>query len=65
MVFRLIDSEFLASFQSGVYYADRKTPKSSLPAVAAAARSYRGRTVTGCAALLAPEARSSTGGGGR
>jgi len=39
MVFRLIDSEFLESFQSGVFYADRKTPKSSLPAVAASALS--------------------------
>jgi hypothetical protein len=54
MVFRLIDSEFLESFQSGVYYADRKTPKSSLPAVAAAATKYRSRTITGCAKLLAP-----------
>jgi hypothetical protein len=54
MVFRLIDSEFLESFQSGVYYADRKTPKSSLPAVAAAATKYRSRTIIGCAALLAP-----------
>ena len=54
MVFRLIDSAFLSSFQSGVYYADRKTPKSSLPAVAAAATRYRSGTVAGCAALLAP-----------
>ena len=54
MVFRLIDSEFLESFQSGVFYADRKTPKSSTPAVAAAARKYRARTTAGCAALLAP-----------
>jgi hypothetical protein len=54
MVFRLIDSEFLESFQSGVYYADRTTPKSSLPAVAAAATKYRSRTITGCATLLAP-----------
>jgi hypothetical protein len=54
MVFRLIDSEFLESFQSGVYYADRKTPKSSLPAVAAAATKYRSRTIIGCATLLAP-----------
>ena len=55
MVFRLIDSPFLESFQSGVYYADRKTPKSSLPAVAAAAKRYRARTIAGCAALLAPK----------
>jgi hypothetical protein len=55
MVFRLIDSPFLASFQSGVYYADRKTPKSSRTAVAAAARRFRSRTVAGCAALLAPK----------
>jgi hypothetical protein len=55
MVFRLIDSPFLASFQSGVYYADRMTPKSSRTAVAAAARRYRSRTVAGCAALLAPK----------
>jgi hypothetical protein len=55
MVFRLIDSPFLASFQSGVYYADRTSPKSSRAAVAAAARRYRVRTVAGCAALLAPK----------
>jgi hypothetical protein len=55
MVFRLIDSPLLASFQSGVYYADRKTPKSSRAAVGAAARRYRSRTVAGCAALLAPK----------
>jgi hypothetical protein len=54
MVFRLIDSPFLSSFQSGVYYADRKTPKASRIAVAAAARRFRSRTVAGCAALLAP-----------
>ena len=54
MVFRLIDSEFLESFQSGVFYADRMTPKSSLPAVAASAQRYRAPTVAGCAALLAP-----------
>jgi hypothetical protein len=54
MVFRLIDSPFLSSFQSGVYYADRQTPKSSRAAVAAAAKRYRSRTVAGCAALLAP-----------
>jgi hypothetical protein len=54
MVFRLFDSPFLASFQSGVYYADRTTPKSSRAAVAAAARRYRVRTVAGCAALLQP-----------
>jgi len=55
MVFRLIDSPFLSSFQSGVYYADRLTPKSSLKAVAAAATHYRGKTIAGCAALLAPK----------
>jgi hypothetical protein len=55
MVFRLIDSPFLASFQSGVYYADRETPKSSRAAVDAAARRYRAPTVAGCAALLAPK----------
>lgn len=54
MVFRLIDSEFLESFQSGVFYADRKTAKSSLRAISASARKYRARTTTGCAALLAP-----------
>ena len=55
MVFRLIDSNFLASFQSGVYYADRVTPKSSRAAVAAAAKRFRSRTVAGCATLLAPK----------
>jgi hypothetical protein len=55
MVFRLIDSDLLASFQSGVYYADRKTPKSSRASVAASAKRYRSKTVLGCPALLAPK----------
>ncbi|MGE5275320.1 MAG: hypothetical protein ACM3QU_16355 [Verrucomicrobiota bacterium] len=55
MVFRLIDQPALADWQSGVYYADRKTPKSSRAAVAAAAGRYRSRRVAGCAALLAPK----------
>ena len=55
MVFRLIDSPFLSSFQSGLYYADRQTPKSSRDAVAAAATLYRSQTVSGCAGLLAPK----------
>ena len=58
MVFRLIDSEFLASFQSGVYYADRKTPKSSLPAVAAAATQLPSRTIS----RLRGAARADAGG---
>lgn len=55
MVFTLIDIPILQTFQSGVYYADGETPKSSRAAVAAAARRYRVRTVAGCAALLAPK----------
>ena len=55
MVFRLIDQPALVDWQSGVYYADRQTPKSSRAAVAAAAKRYRARTVAGCAALLAPK----------
>jgi hypothetical protein len=55
MVFRLIDQPALADWQSGVYYADRETPKSSRAAVAAAATRYRARTEAGCAALLAPK----------
>jgi hypothetical protein len=55
MVFRLIDQPALADWQSGVYYADRQTPKSSRAAVGAAAKRYRSRTVAGCAALLAPK----------
>jgi hypothetical protein len=55
MVFRMIDSNFLASFQSGVYYADRQTTKSSRAAVTAAANRYRSPTVAGCATLLAPK----------
>lgn len=55
MVFRLIDSEFLSSFQSGLFYADRATPKSSLPAIAAAARTHRARTVASCGVLLQPK----------
>jgi hypothetical protein len=54
MVFRLIDSEFLSSFQSGVFYADRQTPKSSLAPVAASARKYRAGSITACGVLLAP-----------
>lgn len=55
MVFTMIDIPLLQTFQSGVYYADGTTPKSSRAAVAAAARRYRARTVAGCAALLAPK----------
>jgi len=55
MVFRLIDQPALVDWQSGVYYADRMTPKSSRTAVAAAATRYRSKTVAGCAALLAPK----------
>jgi hypothetical protein len=55
MVFTMIDIPLLQTFQSGVYYADGETPKSSRAAVAAAARRYRVRTVAGCAALLAPK----------
>jgi hypothetical protein len=55
MVFRLIDQPALTDWQSGIYYADRRTPKSSRAAIAAAAGRYRARTVAGCAALLAPK----------
>jgi hypothetical protein len=54
MVFRLIDSTFLSSWQSGLFYGDRQTRKSSLAAVAAAARRTRTSAPTGCAKLLAP-----------
>jgi hypothetical protein len=54
LVFRLIDSPLLADWQSGLYYADRKTPKSSLATVAAAAERWRTPTPAGCARLLAP-----------
>ncbi len=55
MVFRLIDSPFLSSWQSGVYYADRETPKSSRAAIAAAARRARMTSPAGCSQLLAPK----------
>jgi hypothetical protein len=55
MVFRLIDSPFLSSWQSGVYYADRATPKSSRAAVAAAARQARMTLPADCSQLLAPK----------
>jgi hypothetical protein len=55
LLFRLIDSPDHSDWQSGVYYADGKTPKSSRTAVAAAARAARSRVATGCAALLAPK----------
>jgi len=54
LLFRLIDSPALPDWQSGVYYADRHTPKSSGAAVAAAAKRARSATPTGCARLLAP-----------
>ena len=54
LVFRLIDRPDLSDWQSGVYYADRKTPKSSLTAIAAAAQRARTSRPTGCARLLAP-----------
>jgi hypothetical protein len=54
MVFTLIDIPILQTFQSGVYYADGETPKSSRAAVSAAARRNRVSAVAGCAALLAP-----------
>jgi hypothetical protein len=56
MVFRLVDSPFLSSWQSGVYYQDRQTPKSSLSKVAAATRRARTSAPAGCARLLAPRA---------
>jgi hypothetical protein len=55
MVFRLIDQPALADWQSGVYYADRETPKPSRTAVAASARRFRSGTAAGCAALLGPK----------
>jgi hypothetical protein len=55
MIFRLIDSPFLSSWQSGVFYADRLTPKSSLAPVAAAARKWRTAAPAGCAKLLRPK----------
>ena len=55
MVFRLIDSPFLSSWQSGVYYQDRETPKSSRRSVAAAARRARTRSPVDCSSLLAPK----------
>jgi hypothetical protein len=55
MVFRLIDSPFLSSWQSGVYYQDRETPKSSRGAIATAARRARTRSPANCASLLAPK----------
>src|SRR4029078_4730937 len=54
MVFTLIDIPLLQTFQSGVYYADGTTPKSSRAAGAAAARRFAVPTPNGCAALLAP-----------
>jgi hypothetical protein len=54
LVFRLIDSPTLPDWQSGLYYADRLTPKSSRDAVAAAATRARTPTPAGCARLLAP-----------
>ena len=54
LVFRLIDSPTLPDWQSGIYYADRQTPKSNRAAIAAAAQRARTPTPTGCARLLAP-----------
>jgi hypothetical protein len=54
LLFRLIDSPTLSDWQSGVYYADGETAKSSLAAIAAAADRARTPTPTGCGRLLAP-----------
>jgi len=58
MVFRLIDEAALGGWQSGLYYADG-SPKSSLPAVEAAARRLEERSPSGCATLLATRPRVS------
>jgi hypothetical protein len=58
MVFRLIDETALGGWQSGLYYVNG-SPKSSLPAVEAAARRLEERRPTGCASLLAPRPRVS------
>jgi len=58
LVFRLIDEPARGGWQSGVYYADG-SPKSSLPAVEAAARGLAEQDPTGCSRLLAPKPRVS------
>jgi hypothetical protein len=55
LVFRLVDSPTFSDWQSGVYYADGQTPKSSRAAIAAAAERAREPTASGCAKLLAPK----------
>jgi hypothetical protein len=48
MIFQLVDSPLRPGFQSGVFYADRSTPRSSRARIAAAAMRYRDRNVEGC-----------------
>jgi len=59
LVFHAIDESDLDRWQSGVYYPD-ETPKSSLPAVAQAARDVRGGVIARCPGLaLTPRAKVS------
>jgi hypothetical protein len=57
-VFRLIDEPARGGWQSGLYYANG-SPKSSLPAVEAAARRLEEQAPTGCRTVLAPKPRVS------
>jgi hypothetical protein len=43
MIFQLVDSPLRSGFQSGVFYADRYTPRSTRARIAAAAARYRER----------------------
>src|SRR5262249_54059718 len=53
-VFRLIDEPALGGWQSGLFYVNG-TPKTSLDAVEAAARTLEEQAPTGCRTLLAPK----------
>jgi len=57
LIFHAIDESDLDRWQSGVYYAD-DTPKTSLPALARAARDARGGVIARCPGLaLTPKAK--------
>jgi hypothetical protein len=62
MVFHTIDESALGAWQSGSYYADR-TPKSSLPAIRAAANAARAGSAASCPDRTAPAVSISTADG--
>jgi hypothetical protein len=62
MIFHVVDESALGAWQSGPFYPDR-TPKSSLPAIHAAAVAARSGTATSCPDHTAPAVAVSTANG--